>query len=197
MKNIWIATNNMGKASEFQEMFSNLGYTVKTLNDLEAPIEIEETGSTFEENARIKAETLSKILNEPVLADDSGLMIDQLNGSPGVYSARYAGNHKSDADNINKVLDELKNVPKEKRTCRFVCVLAVARPNHETVFFKGTCEGEIAFEPSGTNGFGYDPIFFLPEINQTMAHLTKTEKSKISHRGNAIKQLKSNLNDLF
>ena len=166
MKNIWIATNNVGKALEFQEMFSDLGYQIKTLNDLEDSIEIKENGSTFEENARIKAETLSKMLNEPVLADDSGLMIDQLNGSPGVYSARYAGNHKSDADNITKVLEELKNVPKEKRTCRFVCVLAISRPNHETVFFKGTCEGEIAFEASGTNGFGYDPIFFLPEINQ-------------------------------
>lgn len=197
MKNIWIATNNVGKASEFQEMFSKLGYSIKTLNDLDDPIDIEENGSTFEENAQIKAETLSKLLNEPVLADDSGLMIDQLNGSPGVYSARYAGNHKSDADNIKKVLNELENVLKEKRTCRFVCALAISRPNHETVFFKGTCEGEIAFEASGTNGFGYDPIFFLPEINQTMAHLSKSEKSKISHRGNAIKQLESKLNDLF
>ena len=113
-------------------------------------IAIEETGRTFEENAQLIAETLSKILNEPVLADDSGLMIDQLNGSPSVYSASYAGNCKSDADNIKKVLDE--HVPKEKRTCRFVCVLAISRPNHETEFFKGTCEGEIAFEPSGTNG---------------------------------------------
>ncbi|MCM3651443.1 XTP/dITP diphosphatase [Metabacillus litoralis] len=197
MKNIWIATNNAGKASEFQEMFSKLGYSIKTLNDLDDPIEIEENGRTFEENARIKAETLSKIVNEPVLADDSGLMIDQLNGAPGVYSARYTGTHKSDADNIQKVLDELKNTPKEQRTCRFVCVLAISRPHHETLFFKGTCEGEIAFEASGTNGFGYDPIFFLPEIDQTMAHLSKSEKSKISHRGNAIKQLESKLNDLF
>lgn len=197
MKNIWIATNNMGKSAEFQEMFSKLGYNIKTLNDLEVPFEIEENGSAFEENARIKAETLSKWLNEPVLADDSGLVIDQLNGLPGVYSARYAGNNKSDTDNIKKVLEQLKNVPKEKRTCRFVCVLAISRPNHETVFFKGKCEGEIAFETSGKNGFGYDPIFFLPEINQTMAHLTKAEKSKMSHRGNAINQLKSKLNDLF
>ena len=121
------------------------------------------------------------MLKEPVLADDSGLMIDHLNGSPGVYSARYAGNHKSDADNITKVLEELKNIPKEKRTCRFICVLAISRPNHETVFFKGTCEGEIAFEASGANGFGYDPIFFLPEINTTMAQLNRIEKSNISH----------------
>ncbi len=196
MKNIWLATKNMGKALEFQEIFSALGYRIKTLNDLNHVIEIKETGSTFEENARIKAECLSKILNEPVLADDSGLEIDQLNGAPGIYSARYAGEHKSDADNLKKVLDELKNSPKEKRTCRFICVLAFSRPNHETVFFHGKCEGEIAFEASGTNGFGYDSIFLLPTINMTMAQLNSREKSKISHRGNAIQKLKNKLYEL-
>ncbi|QHS23408.1 XTP/dITP diphosphatase [Virgibacillus sp. MSP4-1] len=197
MKTIWIATRNEGKVSEFREMFSKLGYQVKSLNDLAEPVDIEETGDTFEENARIKSETLSEMLQEPVLADDSGLVIDSLNGSPGVYSARYAGNHKSDADNMQKVLDELKDTPEEERTARFICVLAISRPNHKTEFLKGTCEGEIASEPAGENGFGYDPIFYLPERKKTMAQLSQEEKSKISHRGNAIKQLEKNIRELF
>lgn len=197
MKNIWIATKNEGKASEFKAMFRNLGYQVKTLNDLEEPIDIEETGTTFELNARIKAETLADMINEPVLADDSGLMIDYLDGKPGVYSARYAGRQKSDTANNEKVLKELENVVQEKRTARFVCVLAIARPGEETVFFKGTCEGQIAHKPAGDHGFGYDPIFYLPETGKMMAELTQTEKAAISHRGDAIKQLGKNVNELF
>jgi len=197
MKNIWIATKNEGKAAEFKDMFADLGYQIKTLNDLDEPLEIEETGTTFEENAKIKADALADFIKEPVLADDSGLMIDYLDGKPGVYSARYAGDQKSDADNNEKILKELEGVSQEKRTARFVCVLAIARLGEETIFFKGTCEGQIGVEPAGDNGFGYDPVFYLPKKGKMMAELTQTEKAAISHRGEAIKQLERNVNELF
>jgi XTP/dITP diphosphohydrolase len=197
MKTIWIATKNEGKASEFKAMFAEFGYQIKTLNDLNESIDIDETGTTFKENAKIKAETLADMINEPVVADDSGLEVDYLNGEPGVYSARYAGSQKSDADNNAKLLKELEGVSQEKRTARFVCVLALAQPGEETVFFKGTCEGQIAVEPAGDQGFGYDPIFYLPEKGKMMAELTQTEKAVISHRGEAIKQLKKKAEVLF
>ena len=188
MKQVVIATKNKGKAKDFEALFGPLGYEVVTMFDVAPDMEIEETGTTFEENAILKAETLSKALNTIVIADDSGLAVDALNGEPGVYSARYAGDH-NDAANIVKVLVNLQDVPEEKRTARFCCALAIAGPHIETTTVFGTCEGVILDELRGTNGFGYDPIFFVPSLNRTMAQLSPEEKGAISHRGNALVQL--------
>ncbi|WP_339250810.1 XTP/dITP diphosphatase [Sporosarcina sp. FSL W8-0480] len=193
MKKILIATNNKGKAKDFEALFNPYHIEVLTLNDLEQDIDVEETGVTFEENAILKAETVAKLLGITVIADDSGLEIDKLNGAPGVYSARYAGEEKSDEANIDKVLSELLGVPEEERTARFRCVLAVAGPERETITFSGSCEGVILEERRGTNGFGYDPIFFNPEMDRSMAELSPEEKGRISHRGAALRQLEEHL----
>ncbi|MFC2948582.1 XTP/dITP diphosphatase [Virgibacillus sediminis] len=191
MKEIIIATKNDGKAKEFKELFSAYGIHARSLLDLEAELpDVEETGTTFRENAALKAEQTASLLSVPVMADDSGLMIDALNGQPGVYSARYAGGQKDDQANINKVLNELVDVPGNKRTARFVCVLAIAVPGEKTIFREGFCEGYIANGKSGENGFGYDPIFVPRGFERTMAELSKEEKNRISHRAVALKQLK-------
>jgi XTP/dITP diphosphohydrolase len=188
-KQIIIATKNKGKVREFEQMFAKDGYEVKSLLDYKDIPDIEETGETFAENASIKAETLAKALNEVVIADDSGLVVDALDGRPGVYSARYAGLTKSDAANNEKVLKEMQDIPSEDRTARFVCAIAVASPQENTFIVEGICEGVISREPVGTNGFGYDPIMFLPAFDKTMAQLTANEKNGISHRGKALQQL--------
>lgn len=188
MKQVVIATKNKGKAKDFEALFTPLGFEVVTMFDVAPDMEIEETGTTFEENAVLKAETLAKALNMIVIADDSGLVVDALDGAPGVYSARYAGDHDDEA-NIVKVLENLAGVPEEKRTARFMCALAIAGPEMDTTTVFGTCEGVILEEKRGTNGFGYDPIFFVPEQGRAMAELTPEEKGAISHRGNAIRKL--------
>ncbi|WP_164216882.1 XTP/dITP diphosphatase [Virgibacillus sp. YIM 98842] len=190
MKQILIATRNKGKAEEFKAFFSGYGIKALSLLDLAEEIpDIQETGSTFEENAAIKAEQIANYLSIPVLADDSGLMIDQLDGRPGIYSARYAGDMKDDNANMEKVLNELKTVPGDKRTARFICVLAVAIPGEETIFRTGYCEGSIAFSKKGNNGFGYDPIFVPEGYEETMAEISSEEKNQISHRKHAISHL--------
>lgn len=190
MKKMFIATKNKGKVAEFETLFKKYDIEVMSLLDLSDDIkDVEETGATFAENARLKAEEISSILNEPVLADDSGLIIDALDGRPGIYSARYAGLAKSDQDNNNKVLNELKNIRMEERTARFVCVLAVAIPGEETFFVTGYCEGKISFSEFGANGFGYDPLFIPEGFTTTMAEMSAVEKNKISHRSQAIVQL--------
>lgn len=195
MKEILIATKNKGKADEFKRFFAAYDIHTRSLLDLQEEIQdIEETGTTFVENAGLKAEQISSMFNIPVLADDSGLMIDALDGRPGIYSARYAGLAASDQDNIDKVMKELVDVSVEERTARFICVLAVARPNEQTKFVTGNCEGTIALTEAGTNGFGYDPIFIPKGHAQTMAQLTAEEKGEISHRSNAIIQLEDWLN---
>lgn len=188
MKQVVIATKNKGKTKDFEALFTPLGYEVVTMFDVAPNMEIEETGTTFEENAVLKAETLSNALGTIVIADDSGLAVDALDGAPGVYSARYAGDHDDEA-NIVKVLENLKGLPEEKRTARFMCALAIAGPDLETTTVFGSCEGIILEEKRGTNGFGYDPIFFVPALNRAMAELTPEEKGAISHRGNAIRKL--------
>lgn len=193
MKEVLIATNNKGKAKDFETLFKPFGVQVLTLNDIEGNIDVEETGTTFEENAILKAETVANLLGKIVIADDSGLEIDALDGAPGVYSARYAGAEKNDDANIDKVLSELAEAPEAARAARFRCVLAVAGPGIKTETFSGSCEGIIYTERQGTNGFGYDPIFYLPEQKRTMAELSPEEKSAISHRGAALLQLKSKL----
>jgi XTP/dITP diphosphohydrolase len=197
VREIIIATKNAGKVKEFQTLFAEKEVEVKSLLDFENAPDVEETGETFAENAILKAETISNYLNKVVIADDSGLVVDALDGKPGVYSARYAGEHKNDEENIAKVLEELKGVPFEKRTARFHCALAVSIPCQRTVVVEGTCEGYIAGAPTGTNGFGYDPIFYVPEKQKTMAELSKEEKNKISHRANALKKLEKIWDELF
>ena len=189
MKEVIIATKNSGKAREFEHIFASRGIEVKTLLDFPEIPEVEETGTTFEENATLKAEVVSKALNKMVIGDDSGLIVDALEGRPGIYSARYAGEPKNDQNNTEKVLAELKNVPEENRTARFYCALAVAVPGQKTLTVSGTCEGRILNEPRGANGFGYDPVFYVPEKGLAMAELSADVKNKISHRANALKKL--------
>lgn len=151
--------------------------------------DVEETGMTFEENARLKAETIAQLLQQPVLADDSGLVVDALNGMPGIFSARFAGERKSDAANNAKLLHELTNVPDEQRTAHFHCTLVFAAPQKESLVVEADWDGRIARIPQGDNGFGYDPLFIVPGYDKTSAELTSEEKNKISHRGMAVKEL--------
>ncbi|KAB2338756.1 XTP/dITP diphosphatase [Cytobacillus depressus] len=197
MQEVIIATKNAGKAREFERMFRPLGYEVKTLLDFPDLEDIEETGSIFEENAILKAEGISKVLNRIVIADDSGLSIDALNGRPGIYSARYAGEAKNDEANMIKVLEELNDVQDKDRQARFYCALAVAAPEQETFTVSGTVEGVILREKRGTHGFGYDPIFFVTEKGKAMAELQPEEKAKLSHRAQALKKLESMLPSLL
>ncbi len=194
-KSILIATKNKGKAKEFTELFANYGYDVKTLLDFPEIEDVEETGVTFKENAFLKADTISKELNCIVLADDSGLEVDALNGGPGIYSARFAGEHGDDQKNNQKLLEELKGLPTEKRAANFHCSLVLVGPGRAPLFVEGTVDGYILEEPRGENGFGYDPLFFAPELDKGMAELTSEEKNEISHRANAIKKLESHLDD--
>ena len=158
--------------------------------------EVVEDGDTFEANAMKKAEVTSRILNCPVVADDSGLVVDALDGAPGVYSARYAGPEANDAANNRKLLQALKDVPVEKRGAMFVCVMALAVPGAETRTVRGTCSGWITQQPRGENGFGYDPLFYLPERGCTMGELSPSEKNRISHRAQATQLLLGLLKEL-
>ncbi|ELX9447894.1 XTP/dITP diphosphatase [Staphylococcus pseudintermedius] len=187
MADIVIASSNQGKINDFKVIFSE--DNVIGINEMIEDFDVEETGMTFEENARLKSEAAAKLLNATVIADDSGLEVAALNGEPGVYSARYAGVQKSDEANIEKVLKGLEN--EENRAARFVCVISMTTATGETTTFKGTVEGEITLSQIGENGFGYDPIFLIPERQKTMAQLTAEEKSEISHRRKAIDQLKA------
>jgi XTP/dITP diphosphohydrolase len=197
MKEVIIATNNAGKGKDFEALFIPLGIKVLTLNDIKQKIDVEETGKTFEENAILKAEEVSKLLGKTVIADDSGLEIDALDGAPGVYSARYAGPDSTDDKNIDKALGELAGVNEPERTARFRCVLAIAGPGIETETFSGSCEGIILNERQGSNGFGYDPIFYVPNKKRSMAELSPEEKGLISHRGDALAKLRVKLPQLI
>lgn len=192
-----IATKNPGKAKEFAEIFSSRGIVVRTLLEYPEIPDVEETGKTFEENAILKAETVARLLNKMVISDDSGLIIDALDGRPGIYSARYAGEEKNDEANIDKVLRELAGVSENKRSARFYCALAVAIPGKEAVTISGTCEGSILENRYGSNGFGYDPIFFVSEKGCSMAELPAEEKNKISHRAQALQKLDGVLDSLL
>jgi len=190
MKEIVIATKNKGKALEFKAFFADYGINALSLHDFSEEMpDVEETGTTFEENAALKAEAIAKLLNKTVLADDSGLIVDALDGRPGIYSARYSGEDANDTKNVQKVLHELEGTAYNNRTARFISVLAIAGPGKETIFKEGYCEGRITLEPAGENGFGYDPIFVPEGYEVTMAQLTATEKNQISHRKHAIAKL--------
>ena len=188
-KEILIATRNKGKASEFESLFAAKGFTIKTLLDYPEIPDVEETGVTFAENALLKAETIADKFNMLVLADDSGLKVDYLDGNPGVYSARFAGEMKSDAANNAKLLHELTHVPLEERTAQFHCTLALAAPGKESLVVEGEVDGQILSIPRGNNGFGYDSLFYVVDKNKTMAEMTEEEKNKISHRAKALQQL--------
>ena len=197
MIEILFATSNAGKAKEVQAMFSDLDVDVKTLREEGIDVEIEENGQTFAENALIKAKAIAGMTDKIVLADDSGLVVDYLNGEPGIYSARYLGEDTSYDVKNKALLGRLEGVPDEKRTARFVCAVAAAFPDRETVTVRGTIEGRIGYAQEGENGFGYDPIFVLPERGCTTAQLDPVEKNRISHRGRALKKIKPVLEDYF
>ncbi|GFH41911.1 hypothetical protein Hs30E_04620 [Lactococcus hodotermopsidis] len=190
-KTILIATRNEGKTREFKEMFSQLGYTINNLNDFPDLPEVAETGMTFEENARLKAETIAELTGQMVLADDSGLMVDVLGGLPGVWSARFAGDNATDAANNAKLLHELAStaVTPERRTARFHTTLVVATPERNSLVVEGEWLGAIATIPKGDDGFGYDPLFIDDETGKTAAQMTLAQKNKVSHRARALKKL--------
>lgn len=180
-----LATNNQGKLNEYRSLLKGVPYDMVSLADEGITIEVEETGATFEENARLKATLLAEESGLLTLADDSGLEVDALGGEPGVRSARYAGEGASDRERIDYLLSRLANVSREDRAARFRCVIALAAPGGETEIRSGQCRGYITFEPKGENGFGYDPVFYLPEMEKTMAEIPEEVKNRISHRAEA------------
>ena len=186
---IVLATNNPGKAAEIAAAMKEVGIEVLGIHSLGDLDPVEETGATFEENARIKAEAYSLRTSLPVLADDSGLEVDALGGTPGVESARYGGPGVDDAGRNRLLLEKLRGVPTKRRTARFRCVLAVARSGRTLATFHGVVEGRIAEEPRGENGFGYDPVFFHDGIGTTFGMIPREEKQRLSHRGQAIAKL--------
>ncbi len=190
MSKIVLATGNAGKVREMSSLLSDFGFEVLAQSDFNL-VDAEETGSTFVENAIIKARHAAKETGLAAIADDSGLEVDALAGAPGVYSARYAGENASDQDNINKLLAQMQGIPSEQRTARFHCVLVLMRHENDPtpIICHGTWQGHILLEPKGENGFGYDPVFWLPGLECTSAQLPAEEKKRLSHRGQALKQL--------
>lgn len=185
MRKLLIATHNQGKVREYRELLAELPLAVTYLDAEGIRQEVEETGATMEENARLKAREYAQISGLWTWADDSGLEVDALGGEPGVYSARYAGEVATDADRYRKLLDALTGVPWDHRTARFRCAVALATPAGDMRVAEGVCEGVIAFGPTGTNGFGYDPVFYMPEHAATMAQLPSETKNQVSHRARA------------
>ena len=186
MTRVLVATRNPGKLREFEEALAAEGIEVVGLDALADPPVVEETGATFEENARIKAEACSARTDLPVLADDSGLEVEALGGEPGVRSARHGGGGLDDAGRCLVVLEQLAGVPPERRRARFRCAIALARAGRTVAVFEGTVEGRILEEPRGENGFGYDPIFFHEDAGRSFAELSRPEKRSLSHRGRAL-----------
>ena len=193
MKKIIFATGNEGKMREIREILGDLDAEILSLADAGIHADIVEDGKTFEENARIKAKAICELTGEIVLADDSGLEIDYLNKEPGVYSARYMGEDTSYHIKNANLIQRLEGVPDEQRTARFVCVIAAAFPDGTIKTASAAMEGRIGYEERGENGFGYDPIFYLPEYGCTSAEISMEEKNKISHRGKALRMIKEEL----
>ncbi len=188
-----VATKNKGKVSEIGKILEGTGVELLSLSDLPDIVMPEETGATFEENALLKARAISTAAGIAALADDSGLEVDSLGGRPGVFSARYAGTDATDEENYIKLLGELEGVPEAKRTARFRCAVAFVASNGTSAVFHGTLEGQIAQVPSGTGGFGYDPVFYIPSEGRTSAELSPEEKNRISHRAKALAGFKAYL----
>lgn len=192
-----LATRNQGKVHEYVDLLADLPLAITSLTAQGIDVDVEETGSTFEENALLKARTYAGLSGLWSWADDSGLEVDALDGRPGVFSARYAGPQATDADRYRKVLAELAHLPLPQRTARFRCVVAIVSPQGDAYTRSGAVEGLILTEPKGELGFGYDPIFWLPQFNRTMAELSAPEKNRISHRGVAAAAAKELLAELL
>ncbi len=193
MKTFVIASNNPKKVKELNRILNPMGITAKTAKEINVTLDdVEETGTSFVENARLKARAAFKRTGLPCIADDSGLMVDALNGAPGVYSARYSGNDATDKSNNEKLLNEMANIQPTQRTAKFICVICCILENGKEIIAHGECIGRIAMQPSGEGGFGYDPLF-LTQDGRSYAQLSSEEKDKISHRGNAIRILKQQL----
>ena len=193
MKRIIFATSNEGKMKEIRLIMADSGYEVVSLKEAGVKADIEENGTTFEENAIIKASEIAKLTGELVLADDSGLEVDYMDKAPGIYSARFLGEDTNYDIKNNYILDKLKDVPLAERSARFVCAIALADAKGNTMTKRATIEGYIGYEIRGENGFGYDPIFMVPEYNKTTAELSIEEKNKISHRAKALMAMKEEL----
>jgi len=194
MPKLLLATNNKGKVREYKHMLKDLPFELVSPAEVGINTEVEEIGGSLEENAILKATTLARESQLLTLADDSGLEVDALGGEPGGLSARYAGEGASDEDRVNYLLSRLKDVPEGKRSARFRCVIAIATPDGEVELCPGECEGVITLEPRGEEGFGYDPIFYLPELGKTMAELSLEEKNGVSHRGRAVRAVREAIN---
>lgn len=182
-----LASNNKGKIAEMKEILSPLGYEVISQSEAGFNFSAEETGTTFEENAKIKAKAIYNVCKTAVISDDSGIEVDALDKRPGVYSARYGGENLSDEKKCQMLLDELQDVPEEKRIARFVCVIYYIDQNGKETFFREECEGKISFEAKGKNGFGFDPVFFVDK--KSFAEIPAEKKNKISHRAKALQKL--------
>lgn len=186
---IILATNNKSKVKEISEMMSGSDITFESLADAGINVEVEETGTTFEENALLKAREICKLSGKPTISDDSGLEIDALDGAPGIYSSRFMGEDTSYDIKNNALIEKLENVADPDRTARFRCCMTLVLPDGREFVTEGAMEGIIAREPKGINGFGYDPILFIPEYNRTSAELSSEEKNNISHRGEALRKM--------
>lgn len=188
MPKLLLATTNQGKAREYRYLLEGLHFELVTLAEEGLDMPVREANTSFEDNARLKATTYAGLSRLITLADDSGLEVDALGGAPGILSARFAGDEASDEDRVQHLLAKLNEVPWEKRTARFKCVIAIATPEGKTELCCGECHGLIALEPRGDNGFGYDPVFYLPQFDKTMAELPPETKNQISHRSRAAKE---------
>lgn len=201
MKKVILASNNQKKVSEIKEILK--GIEVKSLKDENIDIDVVEDGKTFEENSKKKATEIAEYLREKgekefvVMADDSGLSVDYLNGEPGIYSARYAGEHGNDSLNNKKLLEKLKGVPSEKRTASFVCFISIVNDRGEYIGIKGEVRGRILEELKGEEGFGYDPLFYYEPYDKTFAEMNGEEKNSISHRGRALDELKRRIDEVL
>ena len=187
MSELLLATGNQGKVQEFRSLLEGINFDLVTPAQLGLQLEVEENGATYRENARLKATAFARASGRLTLADDSGLEVDALNGEPGLRSSRYAGDKASDKDRVAYLLSKLKDVPPEKRTAHFCCIIAIAWPDGRVEYASGRCDGIITFEPRGSQGFGYDPIFYFPEFKKTMAELPPEIKNRISHRARAAR----------
>jgi len=190
-----LATTNQGKTRELQNILKDHPIEIKNLSDFGPIPDVVEDGKTFDDNAYKKAAFTARVLGYPALADDSGLCVDALDGAPGVYSARYAGENATDADNVAKLLQEMKD--KKNRKASFQCVISIAVPTGAALTYEGRCDGILTREPAGNNGFGYDPLFFFPELNKTFAQLSMEEKAQVSHRGKALKEVTQEMDKIL
>lgn len=196
MPKLLLASSNLGKIREYRLLLGDLGYQIVTLSGQGISKVTTESGNTYEQNAEMKATTYAKLSQLITLADDSGLEVDALHGKPGIHSARFAGKNATDADRVTKLLAMMAGVPWDRRTAHFKCVIAIATPEGKLRLCQGKRHGIIAFEAKGGNGFGYDPIFYLPELAKTMAELPLELKNQLSHRGQAAQKARNILNQL-